>query len=81
MWKWNKRFEKPGLKKYSLTEGGRVNINLENPSPFQVFTETIGLQGLLTLIKIKSERHAEQNERVFFFKKLMNWLNLWALKF
>ena len=69
MWKWNKRFEKPGLKKYSLTEGGRVNINLENPSPFQVFTEAIGLQGLLTLIEIKSERHAEQNERVFFFKK------------
>ena len=45
-WKWNKHFEKPVLKKWSLAEQGIVNINLKNPSPFQVFTETISV-GLL----------------------------------
>ena len=63
--KWNKRFEKPALKKCRLAEEGIVNINLENRSPFQVFTETIGLEGLLTLIKIESERYAAHNGRVF----------------
>ena len=42
-----------------------MNINCENPSLFQVFTETIGLERLLTLIKIESERYAAQNWRVF----------------
>ena len=53
------------MKKCSLAEEGIVNINLENLSPFQVFTETIGLEGLLTLIKIESERYAAQSGRVF----------------
>ena len=57
VWKWNKRFEKPALKKYSFAGEGIVNINLENTSPFQVFTEAIGLERLLTLIKIESERY------------------------
>ena len=65
VWKWNMHFEKPALKKCSLAEEGIVNINLENPSPFYIFTETIGLEGLLTLIKIESERYAAQNGRVF----------------
>ena len=50
VWKWNKRFEKSAMKKCSLAEGGIVNINLENPSLFQVFAEAIGLEGLLTSI-------------------------------
>ena len=65
VWKWNKRFEKPALKKCSLAEEGIVNINFENPSPFKVFAETIGLEGLLTLKKIESEKYAEQNGRLF----------------
>ena len=56
VWKWNKRFEKPALKKYSLAEEGIVNINLENLSSFQVFIEKI---------KIESERYGAQNGRVF----------------
>ena len=65
VWKWNKRFEKSALKKCSLAEGGIVNINLENPSLFQVFAEAIGLQGLLMSIQIESEKYAAQNGRVF----------------
>ena len=60
-----KGFEKPALKKCSLAEEGIVSINLDNPSPFQVFTETIGLEGLHTLIKIKSKRYAAQNGTIF----------------
>ena len=65
VWKWNKCFEKPALKKCSLAEEGLVNANLENPSPFQIFTEVIGLEGLFTLIKIESEKYTAQNGKVF----------------
>ena len=67
VWEWNKHFEKPALKKCSYAEEGIVS-NLENPSPFQVFTETIGLEGLLTL------RDYSQNEGSFKQQK-MNWLH------
>ena len=53
------------MKKCSLAGEGVENINLENSSPFQVFTETIGLEGLLTLIKSKSERYAAKIGGVF----------------
>ena len=39
-WKWNTRFEKPGLKKCSLPEASLVNINVENPSLFHIYPET-----------------------------------------
>ena len=68
IWKWNKHFEKPKLKTFVLAEESIVTINLENPSPFQVFTEMIRLQGLLT-IKIEPERYTAQNGRVFQTKK------------
>ena len=64
-WKWKKQFKKPATKECTLAEEGIVNIELEHPSPLQVFSETIGLEGLLTLIKTESERYAEQNGRVF----------------
>lgn len=64
-WKWKKQYKKPTTKTCTLTEEGIVNIRLENPSPLQVFSETIGLAGLLTLIKTESERYAGQNGRVF----------------
>ena len=64
-WKWRRRFREQEIKNCSLTEEGIVNITLENPSPLQVFAETIGLEGLLTLIKVESERYAEQNGRVY----------------
>ena len=64
-WTWRGRFREQEIKNCSLTEEGIVNITLENPSPLQVFAETIGLEGLLTLIKVESERYAEQNRRVY----------------
>ena len=64
-WTWRGRFREQEIKNCSLTEEGIVNITLENPSPLQVFAETIGLEGLLTLIKVESERYPEQNGRVY----------------
>ena len=64
-WKWRRRFREQEIKNCSLTEEGIVNITLENPSPLQVFAEAIGLEGLLTLIKVESERYAELNGRVY----------------
>ena len=65
VWKWNKYFEKLKLNKFSLAKEGLVTINLENLLPFQIFTDMIALQGLLIIIKIKPERYAAQNGRVF----------------
>ena len=65
IWKWNKHFEKPALKKCNLAEEGIVSINFENSSSFQLYPETIGLEELLTLIEIESEKYAAQNGRVF----------------
>ena len=53
------------MKKCSLTEEEIENINLKNPAIFQVFNEMISLEGLLKSIKIKPERYAEKNGRVF----------------
>ena len=64
-WKWNKCIEKPALKKCSLTGESILNINLQNLSPFQVYTETISLEGLLTLKKVDSEKYAKQIGWVF----------------
>ena len=63
-WKWRRRFREQEIKNCSLTEEGIININLENPSPLQVFAETIGLD-LLKLIKVEPERFAEQNGSVY----------------
>ena len=65
IWKWNKHFEKPALKKCNLAEEGIVSINFENSSSFQLYPETIGLEELLTLIEIESEKYAAQNGRLF----------------
>lgn len=64
-WKWRKQYKTSAIKKCTLAEEGILNIELENPSPLQVFSETVGLEGLLTLIKTESERYAEQNGRTF----------------
>ena len=42
-----------------------MNIEIDNPSSFRVFSECVGLEGLLSLIKTESERYALQNGRVF----------------
>ena len=65
VWKWRKRFVETPLQPCSLNEEGVVNIQVENTTPYDVFTKCIGLPGLLSMIKMESERHAAQNGREF----------------
>ena len=48
-----------------FAEDGIVNIDVQDPSPMQVFAKTVGLEGLISLLKTGSERYAEQNGRMF----------------
>ena len=60
IWKWRKQYNPTAVKACTLAEEGILNIVFENPSPLQIFSETVGL-GLITLIKTESERYAEQS--------------------
>ena len=53
------------MEKCVFAEDGIVNIDVQDPSPMQVFAKTVGLEGLLSLLKTESERYAEQNGRMF----------------
>ena len=64
MWKWRKRFAKTHLQSCSLKEGV-VNMQTENVTLFEAFSNCIGLPGLLSIIKIKSETYGAQNGRQF----------------
>ena len=64
VWKWRKRFAKAPLQPCSLKEGV-VNMQTENVTPFEAFSKCIGLPGLLSMMKIESERYAAQNGRQF----------------
>ena len=63
VWKWRKRFAKTPLQPCSLKEEGVVNMQRENVIPFEAFSKCIGLPGLLSSVKIESERYAAQNGR------------------
>ena len=65
VWKWRKRFAKTPLQPCSLKEESVVNMQTKNVTPFEAFSKCIGLPGLLSMMKIKSERHAAQNGRQF----------------
>ena len=65
VWKWTKRFAKTLLQPCSLKEEGVVNMQTENVTPFEAFSKCVGLPGLLSMMKIESERYAAQNERQF----------------
>ena len=65
VWKWRKRFAKTLLQTCSLKEEGVVNMETENVIPFEAFSKCIGLPGLLSTMKIISERYAPQNGRQF----------------
>ena len=65
VWKWRKRFAKTPLQPCSLKEEGVVNMQTENLTPFEAFSKCIGLPGLLSMMKIESERCAAQNGRQF----------------
>ena len=42
-----------------------MNIQVENAPPYDIFTKCIGLPGLLSMMKMESERCAAQNGRGF----------------
>ena len=62
-WKWRKQFKRAYVAKCVFAEDGIVNIDVEDPSPMQVFTKMVGLEGLLSLMK--TESRDEQNGRMF----------------
>ena len=47
VWKWRKRFVETPLQPYSLSEEGVVNNQVENVTPYDVFTKSIALLGLI----------------------------------
>ena len=65
VWKWRKRFAKTPLQPCSLKEEGVVNMQTETVTPFEAFSKCIGFPGLLSMMKIESERYAAQNGRQF----------------
>ena len=65
VWKWRKRFAKTPLQPCSLKEESVVNMQTENVTPFEAFSKCIGLPGLLSMMKIESERYPAQNGRQF----------------
>ena len=65
VWKWRKRFAKTLLQPCSLKEEGVVNMQTENVTPFEAFSKCIGHPGLLSMMKIESERYTAQNGRQF----------------
>ena len=48
-----------------MKEEGVVNMQTENVTLFEAFSKCIGLLGLLSMMKIESERYAAQNGRQF----------------
>ena len=60
--KWRKRAY---VEKCVFAEDGMVNIDIQDPSPMQIFAKTMGQEGLLSLLKTESERYTEQNGRMF----------------
>ena len=53
------------MEKSVFAEDGIVNIDVQDLYLMQVFVKTVGLEGLLSLLKTESERYAEQNRRMF----------------
>ena len=63
-WKLRKQFKRAYVEKCVFAEDGIVS-HVQDPSPMQVFAKTVGLEVLLSLLKIESEKYAEQNGRMF----------------
>ena len=57
-WKWRKQFKRAYVEKFVFAEDIIVNINVQDPSPMQVFAKMVDLEGLLSLLKTESERYA-----------------------
>ena len=65
VWEWRKRFAKTPWQPCFLKEEGVVNMKTENVTPFEAFSKCIDLPGLLSMMKIESERYTAQNGRQF----------------
>ena len=61
LWKWRKRFTKTPLQPCFLKDEGVVNMQTENVTSFEAFSKCIGHPGLLSTVKLESERYAAQN--------------------
>ena len=44
---------------------GIVDVDIQDPSPMQVFAKTVSLEGFLSMLKTESGRYTEQNGRMF----------------
>ena len=64
-WKWRQQFKRVYVEKCVFAEDSIVNIDVQDLSPMQVFAKTVGLEGLLSLLKTELKRYAEQNGRMF----------------
>ena len=64
-WKWRQQFERVYVEKCVFAEDSIVNIDVQDLSPMKVFAKTVGLEGLLSLLKTELKRYAEQNGRMF----------------
>ena len=69
------------MEKCVFPEGGIDNIDVQDPSPMQIFAKTVGLERLFSLLKTESERYAEQNGRMFQTKleELCAFLGIYIL--
>ena len=53
------------MEKCVFAEDSIVNIDVQDLSPMKVFAKTVGLEGLLSLLKTELKRYAEQNGTMF----------------
>ena len=60
-----KTFVKTPFQPCSLKKEGVVNMKTENVTPFEAFSKSFGYPGLLSMMKIESERYEAQNGRQF----------------
>ena len=44
-WKWRKQFKRAYVEKCVFAEDGIVNIDVQDPSPMQIFAKTVDLEG------------------------------------
>ena len=64
-WKWRKQFKRAYAENCAFAEDGIVDIDVQDPSPTQIFAKAVGLEGLLSLLKTELERYTELNGRMF----------------
>ena len=64
-WKWRKQFKRAYVEECVFAEDGIVNFDFQDPSPMQVFAKTVGLEGLVSLLKTQSRETLNKMEECF----------------